>query len=744
MFKSNGFNRILLLMIVLVTYSSGATAQQVVNQILEEVIVATDTTALLADFEGTPEFSVLDVNPTSGDIRTCQKTTRGLFCLVGNEIRRWSDLTGLSASEAEGQFVLNCRHPDLNLDSRKANTCTTMTMNAAGTEGWLGGKEKGKSYALVNFVKRQSGACPAADDDGAWMDFSPANGFLAPDYCWRLLEPGRPLLVKIVRVDETEELILLEERKTILSRVDGASPVPIASSKSELGLAGNEQVLSIDVVDWNDAPYVLYTTTKDLVRAVNKTGGSPSSFPVFDFAKHRGEQTPTPPQQCDFNEQQYDISAGTDAGLVFATDRNFCQVMALQLEVDDTPANNPFKLTATRTLSTDPSQPPSYVTSGPGISINLGQCTGNNGCDLIESAATLTNVQLVQGSPAGMTLFQIVGIPDCRYIPLAAGCDPSLVIGPAGNPAAQQLNVTPLIPDEVKNALDNPLPDLLISRQYRGQSQNGFYFDALFGITEPGVQFQGVFNGEFEVEVLASSGLQLGCHLGLPPNSPLLTGDLENAPFGTLEWDIVTTVSENFVSGTGPDEHRDMLINTGCGSSKTSDGRWSMKSFNLEVTPCTYNPVSPDVWVGDGNCPVGAPETADDAVFAKLLISLYDDLGEALNEVACMDVDNDPSVTAPLSGSTCAALNATFDNGKDKLGKCWDATRQPKQSAGSQNCQAFVSQLTSFSNTLALAPQNPNDVANRKGELQARVEVLFHLYFERFEPSIPAAGFAEP
>jgi hypothetical protein len=59
-------------------------------------------------------------------------------------------------------------------------------------------------------------------------------------------------------------------------------------------------------------------------------------------------------------------------------------------------------------------------------------------------------------------------------------------------------------------------------------------------------------------------------------------------------------------------------------------------------------------------------------------------------------------------------------------------------------CQVFVSQFTGFSNTIAgITPFGP-DLANRKGELRARVDTLFHLYEERFEPSIPAAGFDEP
>jgi hypothetical protein len=70
--------------------------------------------------------------------------------------------------------------------------------------------------------------------------------------------------------------------------------------------------------------------------------------------------------------------------------------------------------------------------------------------------------------------------------------------------------------------------------------------------------------------------------------------------------------------------------------------------------------------------------------------------------------------------------------------------QQPKQSAGDQNCQAFVSQLNNFENTLDGAMLFGMDPANRKGELKARTLVIRHLYEERVVPSIPADGFDEP
>ena len=54
-------------------------------------------------------------------------------------------------------------------------------------------------------------------------------------------------------------------------------------------------------------------------------------------------------------------------------------------------------------------------------------------------------------------------------------------------------------------------------------------------------------------------------------------------------------------------------------------------------------------------------------------------------------------------------MQGQVDNVLDKLHKCWDATKQPKQSSGDQNCQAFDSQLMNLQNMFDLImPVDPD------------------------------------
>jgi hypothetical protein len=291
--------------------------------------------------------------------------------------------------------------------------------------------------------------------------------------------------------------------------------------------------------------------------------------------------------------------------------------------------------------------------------------------------------------------------------------------------------MTPLLPQEITDLfLPEGLPDMYMSRFTRGQRDNGFTFEAFFGVTEDGVVFRGTFGGEFFVEELA--GAELGCVTTHPPETPVET---------ILQWDTVSTVSERYFSTNG--ERVDTLTNVDCGSSKTIDGRWSLKPYNTEMTPCTWSD-DPLLWQSDGSCTVGGSDNIDDAVFAKLLLSLYADLGDAIDQLGCNDADVDPAGPAPLLSETCATAQSQFANGFDKLEKCWDATQQPKQSAGDQNCQAFVSQLSGLIATLGSATPFGPDPANRVGELQARIATITHVYEDRFVPSIPANGFCEP
>jgi hypothetical protein len=481
--------------------------------------------------------------------------------------------------------------------------------------------------------------------------------------------------------------------------------------------------------------FVLVTTTSGRILA-KRTDVTGTAFEAFNIPLER-IQTST---QCAFNTQHYGIRTSSKSGLVYVTDRNFCQVLAL------VPNGSPFTALVNAgdgedlTLSTSDSSgtfAPNGPTIAPGISIDLEDCSAN--CTLLTNddgiaAASLVAVRLADGSNSGATLFQIKGIPDCRYagelnFPICS--TPGVIVDPdnTGLPAAQLLNVTPLLPKEVRLLFDNSgvppsgLPPLLISRQYRAQERTDFVFDAFFAVTEAGVLFRDTFTAEFDVPVLEGVSESLGC---LPDAGNLLA------------WDVMTTVSEKFKTvDVDPDvvgaEYVDMLTNIGCGSSKTAGDRLSLLPYNLEIAPDTYGPTIlsqvPSVTMGN------------DAVFARLVQSLYGDLEYVRRELACEQVDTVPiGGPAPLPASVCVSLGNTWQNGKQKLDKCVNAAFQPKQSAGDENCQSFVSQLTNYRASLP-ATTSASDVANRLGELKVRVDVIRHVFDTRFLPSIPAAGF---
>jgi hypothetical protein len=740
-------------------FCSVASGQEPV-QTLDRVQAYSVDSVLEMNFDDPRRLADFDATGISGsNFRACKMTALdGLYCLDGNLVRHWPDPDDAGSFET----VVDCEDPVLGLDNRKGDACTSLTADLAGA--LFVGATKRSGRTLVKVVEKPTTGCPAGFD-----------ALQRTDYCADEIVSGRGRLDDLVSIDgdtavgfnHGKGILALEDGKTaVFFKSAGGAPVVIASGKSPWGLQGNEQLLSVtllQVANGAVANYVLAVTTTGRVLAKNTTG-SGSATAVFNVGASR-ESTSV---QCDAAGADYGIRTSSKSGLIYVTDRQYCEVVALvpvagaggsfshltnAREPVLNQAGDPTGQLQNLTLSTAAgagTYPPEGPTIAPGISIDLSTCQGF--CPLVldengDPAASLSNVSLAS-QESGLTLFQIRNIPDCRYIPqvcrdllnvtdlVAAGVVVNLPGNGAGDPAGQILNMTRLLPREVTELFDasgtppGGLPPMYMSRQHRGQSANGFTFDAFFGVTEDGVIFDKVFNGEFEVAALA--GTELGCQVGLPIGTPLGT---------LLQWDTVTTVSEKFIGIDG--KYIDTLINTDCGSSRTSKTRWSIVPYNTEITPCTYNAHNPgDVWVSDGACPVGGPEQADDAVFAKLLLSLYDDLGDALTQLACTNVDGGSN--QPLSGSSCATLQASWLNGKDKLDKCWNATQQPKNSAGDQTCQGFLSQLGNFASSVAATPRLGTDPANRKSELSARVEVILHVYHERFVPSLSAAGFCEP
>ena len=676
----------------------------------------------------TKDFFNLGIDGTN--IVWCTLTALdGIFCLDNKVVKHWPDPEESQTPINE----VNCLDPALQL---KNGECTGMTVGLSGAI-YLAGR-KGNGHSLFKIVPK----APTAPCIGS----SELSGSL---YCARELYAGRPLITDLTAIDGDvgaafkpcpscavqSGILALEARKAVVFFPD-PKPTPtsgaiVVANSQALGLSGNEQALGGTLLQLQNVnsidSFVAVTTSTSRIR-VKKTNGAGSAFTAFNIAQQRAPSS----TQCDFGTQNYGIVASPQSGRVYVTDRNFCQVLALDATVS--PFTKELTLSTADSSGTFPTRGP---TLAPGINIDLADCAGI--CTFLtddegNAAASFSEVQLASGSNTDATAFQIKGIPDCRYAGrpefptnLEAVCDDAdAVVDPdnVDHPAGQFLNVTKLLPLQLRALFDDSgvppsgLPPLLISPQYRAQLRNNFVFAALFVITEPGVRFNDVFTALYDVPLLEDVPASLGCF-----------PDPENL----IAWDISTTVSETFKSTStdfdddGDAEHVDTLTNTGCiNPVKTSGYRISLLPYNFEPTPDTYGPtfLSSVRSVTEGN----------DAVFARLVQNLYDDLDFVRREHACIQVDS------PLSATLCNSLASKWQNGKVKLDKCIEAAFAPKQSQGDENCQSFVTQITNYRDSLP-ATTSPTDVANRLGEQKARVDVILHVFNTRFLPSIPANGF---
>lgn len=738
----------------------GSAQAQLVQQVLDRVTAYSGDTALEMLFDDPaarpPDFTDFGLTASTG-LASCQLNgTRGLYCLDGRDVRRWPDPEAGGA----GQVEFSCANAALRLDTRRADTCSTIAVAQNGTV-WIAGR-RGKAYSLLKVLARAGdGSCPEG------QPLAPEGG-VASAYCFREYAAGRPLLARLLIVEGEQSaafdpgsgtasagVLGLDERATVtLFGPQPGSARDLVAGKA-WGLAGKERLLDLALLQVANGSevdnHLLVATSNGRVLArQTDAGAAATTRTAFDAVAERLDQPQAPaPVQCDYSTQRYGLAASARTGRVYLSDRNYCQVAALkptdgdEFDGDDAPFARLINVspggedltlsTVDGTGSALVAQPPDGVAVAPGITINLVDCRGS--CTLVADAgdqpvARLFDVQLA-GDQSRMVLFQVRNIPDCRYTSDPA-CVPGTVIGPAGRPGEQFLDVAKLLPTEVTDqfgALDTlppGLPPLLISPQYRGQAAKGYRFGAFFGMPEPGVVFINTFTGEFDVAGL--SGSELGCRLGYGPGTPLAE---------LLRWDVVTWVSERYITPGGPagldpayqggpNRYRyvDTLTNTGCGTTRSGGTRWSLAAYDLEIA---HNP--------------GAADDQDD-VFALLLAKLFDDLEATQSELACRaGIDGDGS--APLAAAACANLAASLLNAEDKLGKCIAAARQPKQSAADQNCRSFEVQFAAYRSALdAIGPAPPAlDPANRIGELKARALTLSHVYFERFLPSIPAGGF---
>jgi hypothetical protein len=431
------------------------------------------------------------------------------------------------------------------------------------------------------------------------------------------------------------------------------------------------------------------------------------------------------------------------SGAVYLSDRN-CAVVR-QLDV----TASPLALTETQSpLSTSPAATStsgslSTISISPGIGFSLNECLtakcilAPNGSDTRNDVgAYITGVDIDPAGQSGLAVFRITGIPDCRYPPhrgtdVCAGAI-KIIDG------KEYLDVAGLLPLEVRSLFnDSTQPklddlELLIGPQYRARPRQvtdplNNTFEAFFGRSEDGstgVVFRDTFDLKFDIGQLTQSGISRCGYL----NTDVSRRNPE-------QWDAIVTVSErtriaglangSAAAPTGPLDHVDMLVNTFCENPTSGAGvRWSLYAYGLMLT-----------------------DTSPKA-FLNLVTTLYDDLERARFLTACSNYTADGNANQPLSPSVCSGLAADWLNGLDKLKKCIAAATDPKTSASDQNCQAFVSQLNGYRSRVATADiywADPSaiapDRANRRGELEARSDVILHIFRDQFLPSIPPGGF---
>jgi len=385
------------------------------------------------------------------------------------------------------------------------------------------------------------------------------------------------------------------------------------------------------------------------------------------------------------------------------------------------------------------------------VALDFDNCATATGCPAASvdgtPAVTLSSMQVANAGDPDDAIVIPVRLPDCRYIPQAcvellppAGdyassenaareiliglgvIKPLVPYGPNRYvPAAQILNVKPLLPAEVTSLFDssgtppNGLPAMYIASKWRAQAVNDFWFDGLFFKTDTGLIFSDTFDGLIDVSVL--TGSELGCVANL--------GDLK-------AWDMITTVSELARSVDG--RFMDGLTNVGCiNPTKVKGTRLSLYSVNFEVTPDTFGPTikskTPKVTVNN------------DAVFARLVQTLWEDLGTIKGQYACRQADPVPSGgPAPLAKTLCKSLGPLFSQAKKDIRQCVNLSFRPASANRTARCAAAEASVAAFAAALPSSATGP-DPFNRLGELEARVEVFQHVWDERFLNSLKPAGF---
>jgi hypothetical protein len=717
-------------------------------------------------------YAQLNVAGTA--ILACQRAAnQGLYCIDGNLVRSWPNTQQVPfPQQVPDRKLFSCSDTVLGFDAKKPNPCTSITVDLEGTL-WVAGR-KASSHSLVKVVEKSKLASCASSGSIAttWVQLGRVDSG-APLYCAREWAPGRPVLVDVNPIDGEiideftgyPSILGLEERKTVVLFPDVSTttggparqPIEFASGKSGWSLIGNEQLLSATLLQFEDAAgifqnYVLATTNQGrvLAKKAAKSGqfatglSEGPAFPVFklDSAGCSGA-----------GEQNYAVRVSSQSERVYLSDR-FCRnVLALKWVTSGiypeycvpatTAGPNAFCLVNALEGSSGSQQPVTLLTGAtsadglsvaPGIGIDLRDCGFNadgtpktcpwvpdgadpNYPDNSFNAAEVSGVRIESNGKSKMVVFQVRGIPDCRYWTDGPGCSPGLVAG-------DRLNITELLPQEIKSQYPvtgvGSLPAMWISEKYRGQlNKDGKRtIDLFFAIPEPGIQFRDTFRISFDVGDL-TDGVKWGCG-----------GSTASRP--DVEWNVVVTGSEKYQVVDGVNlGYVETLVNDGCSNPDgVTSKRFSYYAYNLEVAPDR-----PDGKHSDG-------------IYAAMVRSLFDNVRSTQRKTACAtDPVFDPytpppggSVQPPIALATCDNLETKWSAADEKLQRCITGSTYPRQSEAVNNCQSFLSQLGQYESALPVAPLG-QDPANRLGELKARVKVLRYVFQQHFVPSIPPNGF---
>ena len=164
-------------------------------QTLDRVDVNSLTRVLEMEFSDPARDSdFIDTGVSGLDFRACKLTAiDGLYCLDGKTVKVWpTSFDDPDIASDDAKTIIDCTDPALDLDARKDETCTALTVDLQGTI-WLAGKnKKGPTFVLYR-IEEQDGSCPSGSAQLTQQD--------GPVYCAEQIDSDKPLLVDLNPVD---------------------------------------------------------------------------------------------------------------------------------------------------------------------------------------------------------------------------------------------------------------------------------------------------------------------------------------------------------------------------------------------------------------------------------------------------------------------------------------------------------------------------------------------------------------